>query len=89
MKWLVLLALTGCDYITGSFVTNDFSGDPFPVPFQTANGAVIVGLQPEGGTTRTAVLDVMSPFTVLDPGPNGQPTITYPNVTLLGLDSAT
>jgi hypothetical protein len=89
MKWLVLLALTGCDYITGSFVTNDFSGDPFPVPFQTASGAVIVGLQPEGGTKHTAVLDVMSPFTVLDPGPNGQPTITYPNVTLLGLDSAT
>jgi hypothetical protein len=89
MKWLLLLTLAGCDYITGSFVTNDFSGDPFPVPFDTADGAVIVGLQPEGGDTHTAVLDVMSPFTVLDPGPNVLPTITFPNLTLLGLDPAT
>ena len=89
MKWLVLLALAGCDYITGSFVTNDFSGDPFPVPVETADGAVLVGLQPVGGSTHTAVLDVMSPVTVLDPGPTAQATITYPAVTLLGLDPAT
>lgn len=89
MKWLVLLALAGCDYITGSFVTNDFSGDPFPVPIETASGAVLVGLQPEGGSTHTAVLDVMSPVSVLDPGPNGQARITYPAVTLLGFDATT
>jgi hypothetical protein len=83
-----LVALAGCNYITGSFVTNDFSGDPFPVPVESASGAIVVGLQPGNGSIRTAVLDVSSPLTVLDTGPGSQPKITYPVLTLMGLDPA-
>jgi hypothetical protein len=89
VKHLALLALAGCNYITGSFVTNDFSGDPFPVPVESASGAIVVGLQADGGGIRTAVLDVSSPFTVFDPGVDEQPEITYPVVTLMGRDPAT
>ena len=89
MKWLALLALAGCDYVTGSFVTNDFSGDPFPVPVETTSGGVVVGLQADSGSIHTAVLDVLSPVTVLDSGPDTQARITYPQLTLEGLDPAT
>jgi len=89
VRLLALLALAGCDYVTGSFVTNDFSGDPFPVPVETTSGAVVVGLQAEGGSIHTAVLDVLSPVTVFDPGLDAQPKVTYPIVTLEGLDPAT
>lgn len=78
------IALAGCNYVTGSFVTNDFSGDPFPVEVDTASGALVVGVQPAGNDIHTAVLDVMSPLTVIDPGPGAEPKITYPSVTLMG-----
>lgn len=89
MKLAVLLTLAGCDYITGSFVTNDFSGDPFPVPVETSSGAVVVGLQADNGSIHTGVLDVLSPVTVLDPGPTGHTNITYPQLTLEGLSATT
>jgi hypothetical protein len=89
VKAVALLALAGCNYITGSFVTNDFSGDPFPVPVESTSGAIIVGLQPGNDAIHTAVLDVSSPVTVLDPGPDTQPNITYPELTLMGRDPTT
>jgi hypothetical protein len=86
----LLGALAGCDYITGSFLTNGFSGDPFPVPVETTSGAVVVGLQVDNQSPppHIAVLDVMSPVTVVDPG-NDKQTISYPQLTLEGLDPAT
>lgn len=92
MKALAVItgcALAGCNYITGSFVTNDFSGDPFPVPVESTSGAIVVGLEADGDGIRTAVLDVSSPVTVFDPGPGAQPKITHPIVTLMGRDPAT
>jgi hypothetical protein len=89
VKRLALLALAGCNYITGSFVTNDFSGDPFPDPVELSSGAVIVGLQPDSSGIRTAVLDISSPFTVIDRGVDAEPQITYPVLTMMGLDPAT
>lgn len=86
---LLALALTGCDYITSSFVTNDFSGDPFPVPVEQTSGGIVLGVQPTGGSIETAVLDVMSPLTVIDPGTTANPTISFPGLEVLGLDPAT
>jgi hypothetical protein len=86
---LALTLLTGCSYITSSFVTNDFSGDPFPIPVETSSGAVVVGLQQQGESIRTSVLDVMSPVTVFDPGPDKPATISFPPVTVMGLDPIT
>ena len=83
-------ALGGCSYITSSFVTNDFSGDPFPIRVETSSGAVVLGLQQDGQSSiRTTVLDVMSPVTVFDPGKDARATISYPAVTVMGLDPNT
>jgi hypothetical protein len=84
----LLAALSGCSYLTSSFETNGFSGDPFPVQVETSSGAIVVGLQQPGHSTRTAVLDVMSPITVFDPGAGINATISAPVLTLMGLDAA-
>ncbi len=81
--------LASCSLVTDSFVTNDFSGDPFPFHVDTRSGAVLVGFQPDGFEARVAVLDVMSPFTVIDPGVSADGTpvpasISTSSVTLLG-----
>lgn len=80
----LLAALGGCTLITDSFLTNDFSGDPFPVSVDTSTGAVIVGLRAPGLEDRTAVLDLMSPFTAIDPGTTNNPSLSFVDLTLLG-----
>ena len=79
----LLLACSGCSLITDSFATNDFSGDKFPVYVDTRSGAVLLGLT-SGDELHTAVLDVLSPLTLIDPGPNAEATIDYEDLTLLG-----
>jgi hypothetical protein len=56
-----VIAIGGCS-------TNAFSGDPFPIHTQQASGAVLVEVQ-RGAQRFTASLDVLSPITVVDPGP--------------------
>ena len=81
----LVLALAGCtEYITDGFQSNDFSGDPFPFGVETTSGAVVVGMQPVGDTLRPAVLDVLSPVTLIDHGSSAQPTIQYPDIILDG-----
>jgi hypothetical protein len=78
-------ALAGCTLITDSFLTNDFSGDPFPTQVDTSDGALLVGMQPLDGTPRRrAVLDLLSPFTLLDPGTAADPSLTTVDLMLLG-----
>lgn len=78
-------ALAGCTLITDSFLTNDFSGDPFPTQVDTSTGAIMVGVQPlDGSDQRTAVLDLLSPFTLRDPGTMADPTLTTVDLLLLG-----
>lgn len=77
----------GCTLITDSFLTNEFSGDPFPVGVDVESGAVVVGIREPGGPVRDAVLDVLSPITVIDPGPNIAPSVSYADLTLLGRDA--
>jgi hypothetical protein len=77
--------LTGCTYLTSSFETNDFSGDPFPTFVDTTSGAIVVGVrEPGSASDRVAVLDVMSPMTVIDRGADTTPSITTTDLTLLG-----
>jgi len=84
MKLLALLALGGCSYLTDSFDVNEFSGDPFPTTVDTSSGALMLGMGPSGGTIHTAVLDILSPFTVIDDGSSSAPRITTPQLVLYG-----
>lgn len=83
------VALCGCNYFTDSFVINDFSGDPFPVGVDTSSGAIMVGLQEPDRSTHTAVLDVLSPITLIDRGPEAQPSVDRPPLVLLGQRAGT
>jgi hypothetical protein len=85
----VAVTLAGCTLITDSFLTNDFSGDPFPINVDTSSGAILVGMRQDGLGDRAAVLDLLSPFTVLDQRPSEQnpdndPSVAYVDLTLLG-----
>ena len=83
VKYLALLACSGCSLITESFATNEFSGDKFPTYVDTRSGAVLVGLK-SGGENHIGVLDVLSPLTVIDPGPSEDATIDAEDLILLG-----
>jgi hypothetical protein len=80
---VLLLACSGCELLTESFATNDFSGDPFPIYVDTRSGAVLLGLESQG-RRHVAVLDVLSPLTLIDPGADVQATIDFEDLTLLG-----
>jgi hypothetical protein len=81
-----LLLVSGCSLITDNFVVNGFSGDEFPIDVDTSSGAIVVGIREAGVSDRVAVLDLLSPVTLTDPGPDGQAAVTYPALTLLGQD---
>ncbi|HEU0034079.1 MAG TPA: hypothetical protein VFQ53_25805 [Kofleriaceae bacterium] len=81
------IVASGCDLLTDSFVTNDFSGDLQPIGVDTSSGAVIVGVREEGKNDRTAIVDVLSPFTLDDPGENITPFVRYTNWSVLGRDA--
>jgi hypothetical protein len=76
--------LAGCDLITDSFVTNEFSGDEYPIFVDTSSGALRMGLRQSGVPDRSAILDVLSPVTLVDPGPSAAPSIDTVSITLLG-----
>ncbi len=81
---LAPLCAAGCNYLTDSFVVNEFSGDPFPTTVESTSGAVMLGMGQPGQPIHAAVLDVMSPFTVIDDGPNTAPRIDTPQIVLYG-----
>ncbi|HUS29911.1 MAG TPA: hypothetical protein VMZ53_15505 [Kofleriaceae bacterium] len=83
---LLLLAASGCDYVTSSLKTNDFSGDAYPILVDRSAGGVVVGMR-EGSSDRTAVLDVMSPLTLIDKGGDVRVSIAERDLTLLGARS--
>lgn len=88
MIWTKLLAaLSGCSLLTDSFVTNEFSGDPYPIEVDTTTGAVLIGVREGGADDRVGVLDVLSPVTLVDPGIDATPIIDSRTLTLLGLRS--
>jgi len=85
MKRLALAGLLGgCSLITDSFVTNDFSGDTFPIDVDTSSGAVVLGVRQAGVPDRTGVLDLLAPLTLVDPGAGVDPEVTYTDLMLLG-----
>jgi len=77
-------ALGGCTLITDSFLTNEFSGDEFPIDVDTSTGAIVVGMRGNGQPDSVAVLDLLSPVTMSDPGLDAVPSLSYFDVTLLG-----
>lgn len=87
LRAVALLALSGCTLITDSFLTNDFSGDAFPIDIDTSSGAIVVGMRradrPDEADHQV-VLDLLSPITVVDPGVRELPSVTFTDLTLLG-----
>ncbi len=83
---MALASLAGCTLITDSFLTNEFSGDAFPVHVETRSGAIVVGLRQDARPDREVVLDLLSPVTLTDPGFATPPSVSYVNLTLLGAD---
>jgi hypothetical protein len=79
-------ALGGCTLITDSFLTNEFSGDPFPVRVDATSGALLVGVrQSNEDADRVAVLDLLSPFTVsVTEDATLDPRVSFVDLTLLG-----
>ncbi len=80
----LLLAGTGCSLLTDSFLTNDFSGDLYPIDVDVSSGAVMMGLRQHGVDDRGAVLDLLSPVTLVDPGPSAAPSVSITDVFILG-----
>jgi hypothetical protein len=79
------LTVPACDLLTGTRQTPTFSGDEFPINVDATSGAVIVGLTESGRTgRRTAVIDMLSPFTVIDRGPGASPALSTASLTLYG-----
>jgi len=82
---VVALALAGCSKLTSSYETNDFSGDSFPILIDDASGALLVGVQEAGDPhKRVAVLDVLSPLTLIDRGADLPVSVTSTDLTVLG-----
>jgi hypothetical protein len=83
---LALLLLAGCDYLSDTFnTTNEFSGDAYPILIDDSSGALLVGVQEAGEPAkRAAVLDVMSPITLIDRGLDVQQSIEDTDLTILG-----
>lgn len=79
--------LGGCTVITDSFVKNDFSGDAFPVDVQLGTGAIVAGIRidDDPASDQVAVLDVLSPVTLRDPGFGAAASLTFAQITLLGV----
>ena len=77
-------ALAGCTLVTDSFRTNEFSGDPFPIHVGTESGAVMIGVREPDGPQLDAVLDVLSPVTITDPGVERPKSLTTSDLILLG-----
>lgn len=78
----LVAASAGCDLLTDPFSTNDFSGDPFPVPVALQSGAVILHAREEVGYFP-ALIDVMAPFSIHDPGPAPQAQVNQRSLLLL------
>lgn len=74
----------GCSLITDSFVTNDFSGDEFPIEVDRQSGGIVVGVREPGGPDLTAVIDLFSPATLIDPGPGTPVSISSSTLVVLG-----
>ncbi len=76
---------TGCDLLTNSFETNEFSGDPYPVIIEDDSGAIVVGMREESSTGfRNAVIDLLAPITLIDRGVDALPQFDEREYTLYG-----
>ncbi|MEZ4367255.1 MAG: hypothetical protein R2939_13365 [Kofleriaceae bacterium] len=59
-------------------------GDGYPIGVDLTAGAVMLGVRTDDGVDRTAVLELMSPFTVLDDGDEPLPDLRAQRLTVLG-----
>jgi hypothetical protein len=78
-------AITGCD-VLGFEPTDTYSGDPYPIAIDRSTGAILLGAKLGDGANQPAVLDVMSPLTVVDSGEGATPTRHLREVLLASRD---
>lgn len=84
-RWLALLAVVAL--ACGTDESN--SGDPYPIHVDRAAGALLVSVRVDDGPPVPAVLDVMSPLTVIDAALEATPRRRGVDLALLGHRSAT
>jgi hypothetical protein len=70
--------------IAGCWEPDSFSGDPFPVGYVSRGGAVTLEVRTGDEPARAAVIDVLSPFTVLDDGVATEPSRDWIDLDVLG-----
>jgi hypothetical protein len=61
-----------------------FSGDAFPIQYTSRGGAITLEVSQPGADPQPAVLELLSPLTVLDPGPAGMPRRRSTTLTVRG-----
>ncbi len=84
-RWLALLAVLAL--ACGTDESN--SGDPYPIHVDRVGGALLVSVRVDDGPPVPAVLDVMSPLTVIDAALDATPRRRGVDLALLGHRSAT
>jgi hypothetical protein len=80
------------DIATNAFVTDDFSGDPYPIAVNLDSGAVLVGVKDAGTPDQpihTAVIDILAPITVQEQSADDQVRIRSTVLTILGRNQIT
>ncbi len=91
-----LVAVVACqasdfDFVTNSFRTDGFSGDPFPINVDSSSGALIVGYQEIGSSEppQAALLDIMAPISVFETDAADGVRVRGIGLTIFGLSQAT
>lgn len=64
--------------------SDTFSGDPFPIYVDRAGGAFVVDVRVNDGPPQVAVIDLLSPLTILDAPPDDPPYRRSVSLKLLG-----
>ncbi|HPH67550.1 MAG TPA: hypothetical protein PLF40_17455 [Kofleriaceae bacterium] len=92
----VLVGLAACqasdfDFVTNSFRTDGFSGDPFPIYVDTSSGALLVGYQEIGSNDppQAALLDIMAPISVFETNAADGVSVRDVGLTIFGMSQAT
>jgi hypothetical protein len=77
--WVAVMAVAACQ------TPDEFSGDPFPIEYVARAGAITVDVRVAGEPPRPAVLDLLSPLSVLDNGQDAVPSRRAIDLDLLGV----
>lgn len=85
LRWLAVAAVV----TVGCATEESTAGDPFPIHVDRVGGALVASVRIDGAEPVTAVIDVMSPLTVVDRALGAAVERKSTEITLLGHRTAT